>query len=204
MSPQARTATAPGKIPAVSVMDYETFLTRLSTKDRLNVERHIAALEAGPEPRHANNWKRLAALLLTLAPHAPKTNGQQSMQFFVPDGKYRMQVFALQDLRDAALVVYVENVLEEAIRRDLLNGPHEVAGEENSYRITGTADSLKIDELDGKSANPAPFYKDMLGWNRRALRITVPAGASDEQIKAVERLCAIAAKKWEGKIAAAK
>src|SRR5215216_287726 len=134
MSPQARTASAPGKIPAVSVMDYETFLTKLSTKDRLNVERHVAALEAGPEPRHANNWKKLAALLLTLAPHAPKTNGQQSMQFFVPDGKYRMQVFALQDLRDAALVIYCGNVLEDALRADLIAGPYEVAGETNSYR----------------------------------------------------------------------
>src|SRR5215213_1409754 len=136
MSPQARTAAAPVKRSAPA-MDYDTFLTKLGTKDKLNVERHVAAIEV--DPRHATNWKRLAASLLTLAPHMPKTNGQQTMQFFVPDGKYRMQVFALQDLRDGSLVIYCGNVLEDALRADLIAGPYEVAGETNSYRIVGTS-----------------------------------------------------------------
>ena len=32
---------------------------------------------------------RIASLMMSLAPHSAKANGQQSMQFYVADGKYR-------------------------------------------------------------------------------------------------------------------
>ena len=43
---------------------------------------------------------------MTLAPHFAKTDGQQRVRFFVPDGQYRMQVFAMEDLRDGVITIY--------------------------------------------------------------------------------------------------
>ena len=185
-------------------MDYDAFLAKLGTKDRLNVERHVTACDAEGDPAHSSNYRRLVSALAGLAPHAAKTHGQQAVQIYVPDGKYRMQVFALQDQRDGVIIIYTDDVLDVAVKAGLLNGPHEVAEQNNSYRLPNGVDSIKVDQLDGKTANPSPFFKDMLGWNRRAIRITLPANATSAQVKAAETLCAIGAKKWQGKIEAAK
>jgi hypothetical protein len=185
-------------------MDYDAFLAKLGTKDRLNVERHVVACDAEGDPAHSNNYRRLVSALAGMAPHAAKTHGQQAVQIYVPDGKYRMQVFALQDQRDGVIIIYTDDVLDVAVKAGLLNGPHEVAEQNNSYRLPNGVDSIKVDQLDGKTANPSPFFKDMLGWNRRAIRITLPSTANAAQVKAAETLCAIGAKKWQGKIEAAK
>src|SRR5687768_1822879 len=115
---QARRTIDAARAPLATPVDFEAMLAKLAPKDRLNVQRHLAALEADPD--HAALWQRLACALMTLSPHAAKTNGQQSVQFFVPDGKYRMQVFALEDKRDGKLTVYVGNVLDEALAKGLL------------------------------------------------------------------------------------
>ena len=133
---------------------------------------------------------------MTLAPFAAKLVGKQTLQVYVADGKYRMQVFALEDQRDGQIAIYCEDVLDAALKSGLLRGPHEVADQNNSYRVKGSIDSIRVDRLDGKSANPAPFYKDMLGWNRRAIRLTVPVAAGPEAIAAVATLCGLAARKW--------
>ena len=185
---------------AYAPMDYDAFLAKLGTKDRLNVERHVAACEAEGDGTHAKNYRRLVCALAGLAPHAAKTHGQQAVQIYVPDGKYRMQVFALQDQRDGIIAVYCDDVLDVAVKAGMLNGPYEVADQNNSYRLPNAVDSIKVDQLDGKTANPSPFFKDMLGWNRRAVRITIPATATEMQVKAVETLCAIGAKKWYQKV----
>jgi len=195
MGVQEQTAPAKGSSTPV---DYPTFLTRLGTKDRLNVERHLATAEAEIESAHASNYRRLVCLLAALAPAPAKTHGQQAVQFYIPDGKYRMQVFAVHDARDGVIIIYSEDVLDAAIKSQHVSGPHEVAGATNSYRIRGSIDSIKIDRLDGKSINPQPFYKDMLGWNRRGLRLTIPANATPHQVEAVEHICALAAKRWIG------
>lgn len=172
-------------------MEYETFLGKLSPKDRANAERHVAACEAEGGPDHARLWKRMARLLATLAPHSAKVNAQQSIQFYVADGKYRMQVFALEDLRDGKLTIYCKDVLDDAIRRGLLGkgepGPDEV----RRFPIPRSHDAVAIEQLDGTFANPAVFFKDMLGWNRKAIRIIVPVGASSAQVAAVEAVCAL-------------
>ena len=196
-APKAAAATVTGV--AIAPVDYASFLAKLGTKDRLNVERHVAACDAEPEETHSKNYRRLLTVLGGLAPHAAKTHGQQAVQFYIPDGKYRMQVFALADLRDGVMSLYCEDVLDPVLKSGALSGPIEVADVNNSYRIKGGVDSLKIDRLDGKSANPSPFYKDMLGWNRRALRITLPANATGDQIKATELLVSLAALKWQPK-----
>ena len=196
-APKAAAATVTGA--AISPIDYAGFLVKLGTKDRLNVERHVAACDAEPDESHSKNYRRLLTVLGGLAPHAAKTHGQQAIQFYIPDGKYRMQVFALADQRDGVISVYCEDVLDPILKAGELTGPFEVADVNNSYRVRDMVDSVKIDRLDGKTANPSPFYKDMLGWNRRALRITIPATATAEQVRVVERLASIAAVKWQPK-----
>lgn len=204
MSVKTKTAAAAKDSAASPIdftpMDYDAFLLKLGTKDRLNVERHVAACDAEPDPAHSRNYRRLVCALAGLAPHAAKTHGQQAVQIYVPDGKYRMQVFALQDQRDGLILIYCDDVLDLATKSGLLTGPHEVAEQNNSYRLANSIDSIKVDQLDGKTANPSPFYKDMLGWNRRAIRITLPTSATPGQVKAAETLCAIGAKKWQAKI----
>jgi hypothetical protein len=175
-------------------MDFETFLSKLAPRDRLNVERHAAALEA--DPAHLNVWKRVAVALMSLAPHAPKTVGQQSIQYFIPDGKYRMQVFALHDGGDMKLLVFAPNVLQEALKAGLLTGESDLKDNLRQFSIADARDTIIIEELDGKSTEPAVYYKDMLGWNRKAIRMTILTTSSDAQVGAVEALCALAAKKW--------
>src|SRR5215471_12802929 len=90
-------------------LDFPAFLDKLPRKDRLAAEKHIATCEAEIKPNHANLWRRLACSLMTLAPHATKVNGGRSVQFYVPDGKYKMQVFALGDSGKGTLEVFCGN-----------------------------------------------------------------------------------------------
>src|ERR671914_2468396 len=80
--------------------EMDTFFTGLSAKDRSNIEKHLATCDAEARPEHGKLWRRLALALRRLAPLPVQTVGQHSVQFFVPDGKYRMQVFAMEDARD--------------------------------------------------------------------------------------------------------
>ncbi len=182
------------KAAGFTLMDYDAFLAKLTPKDRLNVERHITAVEEQSTRVHAKLWKRMASVMMSLAPHSAKANGQQSMQFYIQDGKYRMQIFALEDLRDGKIHVYATDALDEAVKSGLLGKPK--AGDEpGTYRIANGKETLAAERLDGKASNPAPFYKDMLGWNRRAAHITLPVMATDAQAEAAEKLLMLGAKK---------
>src|SRR3954469_3623942 len=109
--------------------DFSEFLARLPAKDRANAERRGAALEAGPAPAAAGVWRRLACTLMTLAPHAAKLVGKQTVQFYIADGKYRMQVFALEDLQDGNITIYCPDVLSQAVEAGLLVPPPAAAHE---------------------------------------------------------------------------
>ena len=113
------------------------------------------------------------------------------MQFYIADGKYRMQVFALEDLQDGNMTIYGPDVLEEAVKAGLLK--HQPGAEAPAYLVAGSQDALRIDSLDGKSLNPAAHYKDLMGWSRKALRVTLPPSATPAQVEAVELLSAIGA-----------
>jgi hypothetical protein len=175
-------------------MDFDAFLAKLTPKDRLNIERHLAAIEELSTKAHAKLWKRLATQMMTMASHSAKANGQQSMQFYIQDGKYRMQIFALEDLRDGTVHVYATDATDEAFAAGAMHKP-KPADEADQFRLPGTTDTLNVERLDGKVSNPAPFYKDMLGWNRRAVHVALPAMASDAQVAAVEKLLYLGAKK---------
>jgi hypothetical protein len=184
-------------------LSFEEFLAKLPPKDRVNAEKRVVALEATGAPGLAELWRRVAAALMTLAPHAAKLVGKQTVQYYVADGKYRMQVFALEDLQDGRLTVYCPDVLADAVEAGLLAPPTAAEpGGTGTYGIVGTPDALRIDALDRDSLNPAAHFKDMVGWNRRALRLMLPPTASAEQVAAAELVCAIAARRFSSLAAA--
>jgi hypothetical protein len=172
-------------------LSFDQFLAKLAPKDKLNAERRLDVLEAEPDPARARLWRRLASTLITLAPQSAKLVGRQTVQFYIPDGKYRMQVFALEDLQDGNFTVYCPDVLEEATAAGLLSGSDEAGPH---LRLIGASrEPLLIEALDKESANPGAHYKDMVGWNRKAVRITLPPSASPLQIETTELICAMAA-----------
>jgi hypothetical protein len=177
-------------------MSFPDFLAKLSPKDRLNAERRVGVLEAEPDPARAPLWRRLACTLMTLAPHAAKFVGKQTVQYYVADGKYRKQVFAMEDLQDGHFTVYIPDVLDDAAKSGLLAPPPphaEASPEAHLYMIRASGEPLRIESLDGDSLNPGAHFKDMTGWNRKALRVTLPPSPSPAQIEAAETLCALAA-----------
>ena len=192
--PSSTTAKNPLKAAQAALsktISYDQFLEKLGAKDKLNAEKHVAACEAGPVPQHAKLWKRLVTTLMSLSSNLAKVNGQQSIQFYVPDGKYRKQVYALEDLRKDVITVYCNNVLDEAVKLKLIKPT--AGGEEDVelYAIPKSNETLAIEKLNGQSANPSEFYKHMIGWHREAIRITLPLNASDEQVSTALLLCAL-------------
>src|SRR5205823_6312181 len=101
-------------------LSFREFLAKLSPKDRASAERRVDVLEAVPDHSRAHLWRWLVCSLMTLAPFAAKLVGKQTLQVYVADGKYRMQVFALEDLQDGSFTVYCPDVLEEAAQAGLL------------------------------------------------------------------------------------
>src|SRR2546430_2477040 len=93
----------------------EGFFTGLSPKDRANIEKHLAACDAEDAPDHGRLWRRLAVGMRRFGTLRPQTTGQRAIQFFAADGKYRLQLFAIEDPRDGTLAVYVGDVLEAAV-----------------------------------------------------------------------------------------
>jgi hypothetical protein len=183
---------------------FEDFLAKLPPKERVNAERRVDAFAAEEQGAgRASMWQRLTCSLMTLAPVA-KVVGKQSIQFFIPDGKYRMQVFALEDLQDGNLSVYCPDAVAEAVAAGLL-AQHDGADDADpaTYVTIGHGEPLHVDALDKHTINPAPHFKDLMGWNRKALRITLTPGATPGQLEATELLCAIAASHFAPSAAAA-
>ena len=100
--------------------EFDDFLTKLSGRDRAGAEKRLAAQELNPRPQLDRYWRRLARTLMQLAGHSAKLVGRQSVQYYLADGVYRMQVFALEELYDGNLTVYCPDVLEEALAAGLL------------------------------------------------------------------------------------
>lgn len=182
-------------VTLVRPMDYDALLGCFSDKDRSTFERQLATFELKQGAAPAQRWKRLAQVLMTLAPNPAKISSGHAMQFYIPDGKYRKQVFALHGLADGTVAVYAPDVLAEAISEGFLR---KTSDEGNQYRLPDFPQTLEIEPLDGKTPNPDPVYKDMTGWNRKAIRLNLPPSATEEQLAAVEYLCNLAAADWAG------
>ncbi len=192
---KSRTMSGNRRQSMPEIMEYDQLLAGLGEKDRAGLERQLAAYAAKLGEAQAVRWRRLLCVLRTLSPGPVKLASANAMQFFIPDGKYRKQVFAMQAMGDGSCAVYAPDVISEAVRSGLLSKPSRV-DDRDSYRVSKSVEMLSIDSLDGKTPNPDAFYKDMTGWNRKAIRMTLPAEASDAQVHVVEQICVLAAEEW--------
>jgi hypothetical protein len=196
----------PSNIPAVDVTNYDGLLLRLGARDRAAVEKHMAVCETEPTREHATLWKRVACLLCNLAPKALQTAGQRAVQFFAADGKYRRQVFAMEDLRDGVLAVYMVDVLEAARQAGVLPSPISKTNEAVIYPTgaDGPGVTLTMEALTSSNTAAAPdYYRHMVGWNRTVLKVTLLTSASAAQVEALEALCALAGRAGAGAAAPA-
>ena len=191
------TSRAVAHEPIQNRKSFDAFLEMLVPKDRLNAQRYIDACMTQNDSRHAAVWKRLLTALGTLAPHAAKFSGQRGVQFYVADGKYRMQVFAVEDRQDGNLLIYASDPSKAKAGK----GGEDKDGkrEPRKQRVANSADFLNITPLDGSTPDLQPIFKDMVGWNRRAICISLPVHATDEQIEAAEALCVTSSSVWNSK-----
>jgi hypothetical protein len=174
---------------------YEAFVSGLSERDKRNVRRHVAACEAEPTAEHAALWKRLVCTLASLGIRAVKTTGGRAVQFFAADGAYQIQLFALEDPHDGTLLVYTPDTLAAATAAGVIAGPVLTAGVSMFYEVGGVPGLyLEVQPLSASKTVDAPeFYRHLLGWNRRALKVTLRPTAGRAQVAACEDLCRLAA-----------
>jgi hypothetical protein len=107
-----------------------------------------------------------------------------------------MQVFALEDKKDGQILVYMPDVLAAATKAGVLAKP--AAGRAGEYPIKASKNEvLLVEVLDAANTpDPQPAIKHMLGWNRKALRLTLPSLANAPQLAAAEAMAELAAKAW--------
>jgi hypothetical protein len=172
--------------------EYEAFMGRLSLKGKAAVEKHDELCGGEAAQGYGELWKRLAGGLGKLAPHETEMAGQQSVKFHIPDGKYRQQVFALEDTRQGTIVVYLPDVVDKAIKRKLLSATSVL----RTYRVLGEKNANIDLELITAETRDMTVCKGMVGWGKRALRTNLSVLASENEIHAVERLCELAAESW--------
>jgi len=170
--------------------DFDLFLNRLVPKTRAAVDKHVAACSADAALAYGRTWKRLAELLARYAPHAAEVTGA-ALRFYILDGKYRRQVFVLEDLRDGIIQVYLPDVLAAALEQGIL-GPPEGA----SYPVLRAGIRLDLEIINADTKDLPDFCKAMLGWGRRAIKTGLPVSAGEPQVHIIERLCALAADTW--------
>jgi hypothetical protein len=171
---------------------YEAFVSRLSVKGRAAAEKHDELCAGEAAQGYGELWKRLAGGLSRLAPHDTEMSGQQSVKFHIPDGKYRQQVFALEDTRQGTIVVYLADVVDKAIQRKII-APTAVP---RTYKVVASPEVLIHMELITAETRDMTVCKAMVGWGKKALRTNLSALAKEKEIHAVECLCELAAESW--------
>lgn len=170
---------------------YEDFLTRLSPKARSAMAKYEETCQNRGINAYSELWKRLAGLLSHLAPQYADMIGF-SVKFYIPDGKYRQQVFALETTQKGSVAVYMPDVTSEAIVRKLLS-QSPIA---SSYRVPGANECKVLLEPITADTCETVVCKAMVGWGKRALVTTLDRNSTAEQIAAVEQLCSLAAESW--------
>lgn len=170
--------------------DRAAAFARQSQKDRDNFERQITNATTKSGEALANLWRRFAGVGLALATKQPKVTGVNTIQFYIPDGNYRKQVYAMHLADTGEMILYLPNVLADAVKAKLIT-PVKSPTVQNTYTAGG--ETLVIEPLDGESINPQFYFKDMTGWNRKAIAVHLPATAGEGAAHAAEQLMALAA-----------
>jgi hypothetical protein len=104
-----------------------------------------------------------------------------------------MQVFALEDRNDGAILLFLPDVMDAAVKAKLVTksgGQYATAG--------STHEPLSIEAMDATNTpDPPQHVKHMIGWKRKAIKLTLPTSDPDgAQVRVAEALCALAAKQW--------
>jgi len=163
------------------------------------VENRTGSTEADAAQGYGRTWKRVAGMLGQLAPLGIESVGRLALKFHIPDGKYRQQVFALEDTGDGVIYVYLPDVTALAITRKVIKGP-EVDG--HTYLVVASGTKIELESISADSKEAAAFCKPMLGWGRKALRVKLAVIADETQLQTVEQLCELAAEGWAAQVAA--
>jgi hypothetical protein len=170
---------------------YETFLGQLSVKGLATVQKHDELYEAEGAQELEALWKRLAGGLGKLAGHATEVQGQIAVKFYIADGKYRQQVFAIEDARQGMIILYLPDVVQLAIKQKVLT-----AGvSEHQFKVRGETEPVQLVPIDAETKD-LTACKGMVGWGRRALRAEFTLQTPEAHTHAVERLCELAAQQW--------
>lgn len=172
----------------------EEFLTRAGAKERAKIEKHLTACDNEADREHGQLWRRVVLILGSLAPAPVQSVGHNAWRFFIPDGKYRLQVFALEDGLDGFLRIYLPDVVSEAVKAKILTK----TDMPNEFAVRGSRKPLNIEAMDAENtSSPGEHYKHMLGWNRKALRLTLPTTeSSGPLVEATAALLKLAADAW--------
>lgn len=184
------TAT-PGMPGQKSSQPYEAFLQQLSVKGRATIEKHDKRCGEDGLQGYCDLWKRLAGVLAGLAGHATEVLGQQTVKFYIADGKYKLQVFALQGTPQGTLAIYIPDVAKLAIKRHIVSG----GSEPDSYKVRGCDEPLRLEPINAQTQD-LTACKAMVGWGRQALRADLNENTDEKQVRAVETMAQLAAEKW--------
>lgn len=172
----------------------EQMLARAGARDRANIEKHLAACDAESDVNHGKIWRRIAARLGDMAPMPVRMSGSHAVLFFIADGKYRMQVFALEDHRDGTIQLYLPDVLEEALQKKLIVRTDDGFETPKSPKVPV---HLSLVENSGPT-DPSPHVKQMLGWKRKALKLSITAFDYEGPIiDLADKFVSLAASKFE-------
>ena len=186
--------------PKTGLDAYETFLLTMGEKDRRNVRKHLSVCEAEPTQVHAVLWKRLLCTLAALGGKWAKTTGQRAVQFFVADGNYRIQTFALEDTNDGLISVYARDALDVAIAEGMVVAQAGTADGSPAYEVGHLPGlTVRVEALCASKTVDAPdYYRHLLGWNRKALRIILPVDAGRAQLEVCDALCRLSVRPAPG------
>lgn len=173
---------------------------KAGARDRANLEKQFTALDAGANPERGKLWRRLLLKLSSLVSLPVITTGPKVVQFFRPDGKYRMQVFALEDADNGLIYIYLPDVLTVAVERKLLSTVMGADGATHYVTPGRAGESLPILVIENATMpNPPAYVKHMTGWNRKAVRLTLldtVTDVKDARVVAIEALLNLAAEVW--------
>lgn len=182
---------------ADATIDADAILAKLGARGQSALAKRLEKYDQ-THPARAQAYRKLAALMGALAPARPRALGR-AIQFFIPDGPYFLQVFSLDDGTDGTLTVCCEDLLSVATKAGLFAAK---AGQPRQFAVSGTTQTLLIDQIDSKTENPPVHCKSMTGWNRKAMNIMLPESPTREQVNAVAVMCALTALRWhEAKVA---
>ena len=173
--------------------EFDRLQARMTPKAKASVAKHLDIVSGDAALGFGECWKRVVGMLGRLAPDLVEAAGT-SLKFSIVDGKYRRQVFAIDDQRKGLIQVYLPDVLAAAQTAGLIG-----VAEAGTVGVKGDIKTrIPLDVITADTKDIPDCCKPMLGWGRRALRFEITVAGDDTQVKMIEKLCVLAAEAWAG------